>query len=155
MEFFESIKSELDQLPSYEVIHLVQVVQSLQVTIEKISDFVTEPKNLEYGRNVIYRSEHVEVIVLMLPSMARTLIHDYGTSQGCILAVEGSLINFLYTFESADAEPVYKGLEEISEGDFFTIEGDTFHMMYNPTASPVVTFHVYTPPLGGGIVSPL
>ncbi|MCD1161360.1 cysteine dioxygenase [Peribacillus frigoritolerans] len=154
MGFLETIKSTLDNLPSYNEVNLVQAVQSLNLTFNEVSKYVTEPKDLEYGRNVIYRSENVEVIVIHLPSMARTLIHDHGLSIGCIFVVAGDFLNVLYKLEDKASYPIYDQVEEFSQHEILVVKEDTIHMMYNPTTSPVITFHIYTPPLKGGTTYP-
>jgi cysteine dioxygenase len=154
MGFLETIKSTLDNLPSYNEVNLVQAVQSLNLTFNEVSKYVTEPKDLEYGRNVIYRSENVEVIVIHLPSMAKTLIHDHGLSIGCIFVVAGDFLNVLYKLEDKVSYPIYDQVEEFSQHEILVVKEDTIHMMYNPTTSPVITFHIYTPPLKGGTTYP-
>ncbi len=154
MGFLETIKSTLDNLPSYNEVNLVQAVQSLNLTFNEVSKYVTEPKDLEYGRNVIYRSENVEVIVIHLPSMAKTLIHDHGLSIGCIFVVAADFLNVLYKLEDKASYPIYDQVEEFSQHEILVVKEDTIHMMYNPTTSPVITFHIYTPPLKGGTTYP-
>ncbi|MEC0272091.1 MULTISPECIES: cysteine dioxygenase [Peribacillus] len=154
MGFLETIKSTLDNLPSYNEVNLVQAVQSLNLTFNEVSKYVTEPKDLEYGRNVIYRSENVEVIVIHLPSMAKTLIHDHGISIGCIFVVAGDFLNVLYKLEDKASYPIYDQVEEFTQHEILVVKEDTIHMMYNPTTSPVITFHIYTPPLKGGTTYP-
>ncbi|MDM5292767.1 hypothetical protein QUF81_05955 [Peribacillus simplex] len=107
MDFLESVKCTFDNLPSYDEGNLVQAVQSLNLTFHEVSKYVTEPMDLEYGRNVIYKSENVEVIVIHLPSMARTLIHDHGLSIGCIFVVAGDFLNVLYKSEEKESNPIY------------------------------------------------
>ncbi|MEC0296704.1 cysteine dioxygenase [Peribacillus frigoritolerans] len=154
MVFLETIKRTLDNLPSYNEVNLVQAVQSLNLTFNEVSKYVTEPKDLEYGRNVIYRSENVEVIVIHLPSMAKTLIHDHGISIGCIFVVAGDFLNVLYKLEDKASYPIYDQVEEFTQHEILVVKEDTIHMMYNPTTSPVITFHIYTPPLKGGTTYP-
>lgn len=154
MDFLESVKCTFDNLPSYDEGNLVQAVQSLNLTFHEVSKYVTEPMDLEYGRNVIYKSENVEVIVIHLPSMARTFIHDHGLSIGCIFVVAGDFLNVLYKSEDKKSNPIYDHIEEFSQNDILLVKEDTIHMMYNPTTSPVITFHIYTPPLKGGTIYP-
>ncbi len=95
--------------------NLLHAIQSLNITLHKVSPFITSPANLEYGRNVIYKSEFVEIIVLNFPSKAKTFVHDHGISLGCILIVNGTLQNITYENNSEQ-------IEEFTEGNIFTVK---------------------------------
>lgn len=152
MKLIDSIRSLFDQLEDSESARLVQAIQSLPLNMDNISEFIQEPLELEYGRNVIYTSDQVEVIVIQLPSMAKTMIHNHGSSKGYIFVVEGDLLNILY--RTSESGAIYDRVEEYTTKDHFIVSGDTVHMMYNPAMTPAVTFHVYTPPVRGGQVYP-
>ncbi|MBG9613644.1 cysteine dioxygenase [Bacillus cereus] len=149
MNFIESIKRNFDSLQSYCLQELMQVVQTLDLSLENIVPYITKPQQLEYGRNIIYHTKKIEVMVLYFPSLAKTLIHDHGTSIGCIYVVQGSLQNHLYTLGSDKTKPTYNQVQHFTQGDVFSVDDDTIHMMQNPTLLPTITFHVYCPPLEG------
>ncbi|MGQ0419606.1 cysteine dioxygenase [Bacillus sp. HC-Mk] len=90
-------------------------MQSLNISLHKIAPFITSPVNLEYGRNIIYQSEFVEILVLNFPSKAKTFVHDHGISVGCILIVNGTLQNITYENNS-------ERIEEFTEGNIFTVK---------------------------------
>lgn len=149
MNFIESIKQHFDSLQSYRQQDLTQAVQTLDLSPENIRPYITEPKQLEYGRNIIYHTKRIEVMVLHFPSLAKTLIHNHGISIGCIYVVQGSLQNNLYTLDSVATKPTYNQVQQFTQGDLFSVDDDTIHMMQNPTLSSTITFHVYSPPLQG------
>ncbi|OLR26505.1 cysteine dioxygenase [Bacillus cereus] len=149
MNFIEVIKHNFDSLQSYSQQELTQSVQTLDLSLENIIPYITEPQQLEYGRNIIYRTKKLEVMVLYFPSLAKTLIHDHGASVGCVYIVQGSLQNHLYIQDTVEEKPTYTQVQQFTQGDLFTIDNDTIHMMQNPTLFPTITFHVYSPPLEG------
>ncbi|MGY1462276.1 cysteine dioxygenase [Bacillus toyonensis] len=140
MHLIHNISKAFYNLCSYDTENLIHAIQSLNISLHKISPFITSPVNHEYGRNVIYQSEFVEILVLYFPSKAKTFVHDHGISLGCILIVDGTLQNITYENNS-------ERIEEFSEGNIFTVKKDTVHKMYNATDSTAITFHVYSPPL--------
>ncbi|MBS9803469.1 cysteine dioxygenase [Bacillus toyonensis] len=140
MQLIHNIRKAFNNLCNYDTVNLIHAIQSLNISLHKISPFITSPVNLEYGRNVIYQSEFVEILVLNFPSKAKTFVHDHGISAGCILIVNGTLQNITYENNS-------ERIEEFTEGNIFTVKKDTVHKMYNATDSAVITFHVYSPPL--------
>lgn len=46
----------------------------------KALPYVPEPGQAPYGRNVIYRNESIEVVLIHLPAYSETPIHNHGTS---------------------------------------------------------------------------
>ncbi|HDX9656907.1 TPA: cysteine dioxygenase family protein [Bacillus toyonensis] len=140
MHLIHNISKAFYNLCSYDTENLIHAIQLLNISLHKISPFITSPVNHEYGRNVIYQSEFVEILVLNFPSKAKTFVHDHGISLGCILIVDGTLQNITYENNS-------ERIEEFSEGNIFTVKKDTVHKMYNATDSTAITFHVYSPPL--------
>jgi cysteine dioxygenase len=148
--FIDEVKKGFNHLPEYNHEKLAKVVGSLNPTIDKITPYITKPENLEYGRNIIFKNEEIEAIVIYLPPMAKTLIHDHGTSIGCIAVVRGNLLNVVYDHKNNKSSPIYKETQMFSNGDIYHVTGDTIHMMFNPSLTSVVTFHVYAPPLNGG-----
>lgn len=149
MTFIEAMKRNFDLLQSYSQQELIQSVQTLDLSIENIKPYITEPKQLEYGRNIIYHTKRLQVMVLYFPSLSRTFIHNHGTSIGCVYVVQGSLQNNLYTLDSGENRPTYIQVQQFTQGDLFSVDNDTIHMMHNPTLFPTITFHVYSPPLEG------
>jgi cysteine dioxygenase len=150
LAFIDEVKKSFNHLPSYNDENLAKIVRSLNLNTNQIVPYITQPENLEYGRNVIYKNEEIEIIVIYLPAMAKTLVHDHGTSIGCIAVVKGNLLNVVYNHNENKTYPLYKEIQIFSNGDIFHVTGDTIHMMFNPSNTSVVTFHVYSPPLNGG-----
>ncbi len=111
MQLIHNIKKAFHNLCDYDTANLISAIQSLNITLHKISPFITSPLNLEYGRNVIYKSEFVEILVLNFPRKAKTLIHDHGISIGCILIVNGTLQNITY-------EKIANGLKSLQREIF-------------------------------------
>ncbi|MEB8915052.1 hypothetical protein P4G61_28860, partial [Bacillus cereus] len=80
MKFIEIIKRSFDSLHVYSQQELIQIVQTLDLSPENVIPYITAPKYLEYGRNIIYHTKNLEVMVLYFPSLAKTPIHNHGTS---------------------------------------------------------------------------
>lgn len=114
MQLIHNIRKAFNNLCNYDTFNLIHTIQSLNISLHKIA-LITSPVNLEYGRNVIYQSEFVEILVLNFPSKAKTFVHDHGISVGCILIVNGTLQNITYENNS-------ERIEEFTEGNIFTVK---------------------------------
>ncbi len=126
------------------------ILLQLSPTFQDVEKLLTTPQDLEYGRNVIFKNELFEVLLIFLPHFSKTLVHDHGFSSGWIYVVDGSVLNLLYAKEKDGVK--YERNEYYQEGELFSVEGDTTHAMYNPSLSATVTLHIYSPPLGTGQV---
>lgn len=129
----DDLRSKLSELPDFS---------------RQLPNFVTEPDQLPYGRNVIYSTDHLELIVINLPPMRRTAIHDHGQSNCCAIIVEGTMTNTTY-------DPVGPGEVEATEeqlikpGQFLVSPKGHIHQMSNRTSERVLSLHAYSPPLSG------
>ncbi|WP_139492432.1 cysteine dioxygenase [Brevibacillus dissolubilis] len=146
MELMESIQREFGSLKKPTVKDLWKRLISLPNLSESVLPHLREPDQYAYGRNVIYRTEELEVIVMNFPARQRTAIHDHGLSIGCGIVVEGKLINTLYSvIQEGQVQP--KGEQRVSRGQCFFAPPGLIHGMENRTEERLVTLHVYSPPL--------
>jgi cysteine dioxygenase len=146
MEFLACVKEVLSKVKQPGYRELKEAIKLIGCTREKILPYVTEPDQFSYGRNVIYRSDRVEAIVIHIPGMKQTPIHNHGNSIGCGQVVEGNLINQLYVLEKDD-EPFGYEENRFAQGQFFFATKGQIHQMRNPSAERLITFHIYSPPL--------
>lgn len=148
MDFLENIKNNLDQMKKPSETELQKVMERFHFTVQDILPYVTEPADLSYGRNVIYCSEDIEVIVLHFPNHSATNIHDHGDSIGCGIVVEGELTEFSYKFNKEEKLELISE-SRVSENEFFHISEQHIHAMANDKDERLITLHVYSPPLHG------
>ncbi|MCH5584691.1 cysteine dioxygenase family protein [Shimazuella sp. AN120528] len=118
------------------------------ITYQNVSPYITSPvPPLHYGRNVIFRTKLFEVIVLQIPPYVETPIHDHGESFCSVKVVDGVLYNRVYHIDktSGDLEQIRE--ERYEQNNYFVVTQDQIHSMYNPNNQPLITFHVYSPPI--------
>ncbi|GIP31605.1 cysteine dioxygenase family protein [Paenibacillus sp. J2TS4] len=146
MNWLEEVKRVTEGMTTINEVELGKALRRLNCTAKQVSSYVTEPRELPYGRRVIHRTEEVEAIVVHLPAGRSTFIHDHGESVGCGYVVQGTMINTIYTpNERGRAEYVSEAI--VREGDCFYAEPGQVHAMRNPAKEPLITFHLYAPPL--------
>ncbi|WP_068775676.1 cysteine dioxygenase family protein [Paenibacillus sp. FJAT-26967] len=106
------------------------------------------PGHLPYGRQVLCRTDEVEVIAIHIPAGSQTAIHDHGQSAGCARIIEGNLLNVWYELDrSGYPEPFMAAA--LTEGEYMYAPRGQIHQMRNEGESRVVSLHVYAPPLSG------
>jgi cysteine dioxygenase len=148
MDFVSRLHRLLQNLHRPDIWRLRQTVEQLDCTRERIAPLVTNPQPpLSYGRNVVFRSDRFEAIVIHLPPGTETPIHDHGNSIGCVRVVAGTLENRVFTLKSGDTEPVLSSIGRHLPGEYVVIGPGLIHAMCNAGEEPMISFHVYTPPL--------
>jgi cysteine dioxygenase len=148
MELLELLSYRFGSLLNPSRIALMEVLSQIPNLDTRIEPYVTEPKEYPYGRNVIYNSGEVEIIVVNLPAKGYTFIHDHGKSECCGRVLKGELINAIY--EVIDQDQVQKIKEyKVQAGGIFSTPYGTIHQMLNQQAERVVSLHAYSPPLKG------
>lgn len=146
----QSVESKLNPRKdaSYYFESICHLIQQSDCTMDRMIPYLTEPiAPLEYGRNRIYHSNLFEVIVLNIPPQVETPIHDHGESCCCVHVVSGVAMNHVYREKSKNLQKVSS--KKFREGEFFYSPHGQIHSMYNPTNHPLITLHVYTPPIEG------
>jgi len=125
---------------------LKAVITRLELTPEKAAPYITEPSGLPYGRNALFVSDEVEVILVHLPRGSRTRIHDHGASVGCAYILEGELTNTVYRLDNYGYAHEY-GSTVLQTGQFLYAPQGQIHQMSNMSSERMLSFHVYTPRL--------
>jgi cysteine dioxygenase len=123
-------------------------LQELNVTREEVLPFVVEPTELPYGRNTIFTSEQLEVVVIHLPANTRSPIHDHGNSLGCEIVVEGELINRVYS-AAERSQPQLVRVERYQPDQLCLIPHGQIHSIVNRQQERLITLNVYSPPIQG------
>jgi cysteine dioxygenase len=148
MEMCSCLERTLANVNNPTIPQVTQVLRSLDCNIKRVTPYITAPvAPLTYGRNVIYESELFEVIVLHLPPFIETPIHDHGLSFCCVKIVSGVLINRIYQVSNDQKTPTLTEEFIYQTDEYFHVPKDQIHSMYNPTPDPLVTFHIYSPPI--------
>ncbi len=132
---------------------LACAMRELQVTANEVMPYILEPGELPYGRNNVYQSTDIEVVILNLPANSCSAIHDHGVSYGCEIVVEGELVNRIYSLDDR-CLPRLLNIERYQPNDICIIRKNQIHSIANEKEKRLVTLNVYSPPLQGCSVYP-
>lgn len=149
MKWIQRLETELEKLQAPTVAELRSALSAAGCTKEDIAPYVTEPADgRAYGRNVLYRSEHVEAVAIHLPPGTATAVHDHGDSIGCAAILEGSLRNDIYR-KTDYGMAVDAGAVTVMSGRHLVAPHGQVHRMRNDNSERMVSLHLYAPPLAG------
>ncbi|RTE10391.1 cysteine dioxygenase [Paenibacillus whitsoniae] len=146
MTLLRAIEQTFCSLKSPTQEELKQALQAIEHQLSAASDYKTEPTQFPYGRNVIYQTPELEVIVIHIPSASATAIHNHGTSVGAAYVAAGTIINSKFQLD-AYGYPTLESDDVLQEGDYFIAPRGQIHQMTNPFHTSAVSLHVYSPPL--------
>jgi len=102
-----------------------------------------------YGRNLVYRSELFELLVITWLPQQRTPIHDHS-GQRCWMTLQSGSLHFKNYKVGADgSELVVSGPVEVhSAGENVYIDdGLGVHSIANATSRPAISVHLYAGPI--------
>ncbi|MXQ55874.1 cysteine dioxygenase [Shimazuella alba] len=147
MDVTEFLPQIISDIKNPTIPQVEQLIRNIPCDFQEIAPHISLPTPpLTYGRNVIFQSKLFEVIVLNLPPLIETPIHDHGASFCCVKIIKGTLHNRIFA-TSQNREMTLLREEIYSTDDYFTVTTDLIHSMYNPNEEAVITFHIYSPPI--------
>src|SRR6185369_17715906 len=105
-----------------------------------------------YARNLVYKGEDFECLVLCWQPGQRSPIHDHGDSICAVYTMDGSLSADNYRLTtSGHIRPDYS--EDFSPGSILTIQTSEIHQVSNlQDTGSLVSVHFYLAPLENNLV---
>lgn len=119
----------------------------LELTFNRLRFYLSDPGEAPYGRQVIFRSPACECIVMNWSYDQDSLPHNHADAEGWMVVVSGYARNVYY-----DESLSVVSEEIIRPGQMFFLPKGVIHKMgnaSNATLRPLVTFHLYAPPISG------
>jgi cysteine dioxygenase len=144
---------EMGRAPVNELMHerFVELVDRLRLSDELLDDR-THFLEADYARNLVVRTPHFELLVLCWRPGQASTIHDHAGSLNAIRVRSGELTSRVFR-PAAGMEPGAGPVELASEdrvrpGEaLIGVDRGGIHQLGNTTDEPLVTVHVYAPPL--------
>ncbi|HQU83113.1 MAG TPA: cysteine dioxygenase family protein [Pyrinomonadaceae bacterium] len=100
----------------------------------------------KYMRNLVFRNDFVEILVLGWIPEQESLIHDHDGSHGVVRVFEGSIVETKFHWD--EDMKIRKGEQlEATKGMMTSVGEPDIHHLKNTSAQNSLTVHVYAPPL--------
>jgi predicted metal-dependent enzyme (double-stranded beta helix superfamily) len=163
MEKFGNEASRLLSLTGMDLVHIKYWYENAIIPNDLYVNSV-EYDDVSYKRNVLYRDDDIEILLICWMPGQKTPVHDHP-DQGCLVRVlSGELHETLYhlgvRYASQDDKQSYfdQGYPEgalraakqrsIGKGAVSYLCGDRgVHRLWNKSSEPAMSMHVYSPPL--------
>jgi cysteine dioxygenase len=148
MEFIEQIQKQFGKLKPLTLNEISETLEQVSfIPQHLIEPYITDPDQFAYGRNILYRNDNIEVILINIPPNKETAIHDHGNSIGCAMVLEGEMVNSIYRATENYAEKTSS--YTVGKRDCIYSTAGLIHKMSNSHNERMVSIHVYSPPLQG------
>ncbi|MDN4073212.1 cysteine dioxygenase [Fictibacillus terranigra] len=127
---------------------LLEAIQKLQAAETDAAPFVMNSENKPYGRKLIFKSDYVEILVMAWSQTLDCSPHDHGRSFGWVQVISGSSNHTLYKLQPGGL-PVAVKKEIEKKGSLLHVGRGMIHKMGTYEKKPLITLHVYSPPISG------
>jgi cysteine dioxygenase len=121
-------------------------LQKLDVTAETLGEAVY-PDGANYVRTLLYRDDNSELLALTWLPGQRSPVHDHCCSDCVFRVVEGVATETLYRQRAPGAARREFMKRDLRAGVVTQSPGETLHSLANEAGDPLITLHIYTPPL--------
>jgi cysteine dioxygenase len=124
-------------------------LQSLSVDDEALGEAISADYRA-YVRTLLYRDDQCELLALTWLPGQRSPVHDHDDSTSVMRVVSGVATETLYRRREYGAAKRQSMTRELRPGVVMRLPADTLHSLANTADVPLVTLHVYAPPLSHG-----
>lgn len=135
--------SELKEIPSLP--DLCGWLAETVITAEEIEPFRVFSEE-KYTRNLIFRNDFVEILVLGWIPEQESLIHDHDGSHGVVRVFEGSICETKFNWDE-DRKLCAVSKTEENCGMMTSVGKPDIHHLKNISTQNSLTIHIYAPPL--------
>ncbi|MYL72885.1 hypothetical protein GLW00_18800 [Halobacillus litoralis] len=126
---------------------LKKTLIKLGVTLDELAPYLQDPDDKPYYRQMVYEDDCVEIIVMNWADI-ECAPHDHGQSTGWIQVMNGTTKQTVYQAHG-EALPLPLFTEFKENGSLFFAPEKGIHKMGREGTAPLVTLHVYSPPIRG------
>lgn len=99
---------------------------------------------MEYKREILYKDDKCELVLITWPPGSQSVPHDHGISQGYIYVVSGKVKQHIYDKTTKKKISVAYNYA----GETFSEPQNIIHIMENGSETEeAITIHMYTPPV--------
>ena len=124
---------------------LGEKLQSLDVDVDSLRESIQSAPD-DYCRNILFRNENFELVVIIWRPGQDTPIHDHVGSDCAFLILDGESTETIYDLNSEGlAFPICSRIYR--PGEVCAADEPDIHRVSNDADSELINMHVYTPPL--------
>ncbi|MEZ4922687.1 MAG: cysteine dioxygenase family protein [Crocinitomicaceae bacterium] len=141
-----SISSLIDKIGDQRSLSPTEIrnyIREANIQKEDLLDWADFDHNINegYGRKLVYKQDHYEIMVMSWAPFDSTAVHDHGYTSWGAVQVFGELEHI--TFDYEDQYLTIDLKEKLSAGEIITVNNDMIHQMVNYHNKRALSLHVY------------
>ena len=131
---------------SFKASEITRLIREANIKIEDLKDFedFDHDKREGYGRKIVYRNDHFEILVMSWAPGDYTAIHNHGYTKWGAVQTFGKLEHV--TFELNGEKLMTHMKEKLGNHEIIPVNQDLIHQMGNPFNQNTLSLHVYGTP---------
>ena len=135
---------ELSEICSEE--ELKYLIRNIQLNVSDIVDYANfrHPLTESYGRNILYESGKLEIVVMTWNEGDFTSIHDHGAAKWAVVCSYGNIQNTL--FDIKNNKILLSVNQQLSANEITILDNKAIHQMGNRGYRPAISLHFYYTP---------
>ncbi len=95
----------------------------------------------QYSRNLVFKTENIEIVLMCWLPGQKTVVHDHGNSDAITFVLDGEMSCITHYPDGSQEASVLK------KGEMELIPVGIKHEVKNNSTSNITTLHIYSPPL--------
>ncbi|MFZ0369307.1 MAG: cysteine dioxygenase family protein [Halobacillus sp.] len=147
MDIKDRARNILGSMPSYSDEALKKALLKLKVQKKEAEAWLEAPGPRPYYRQLLYADERVELLVMNWADI-ECAPHDHGDSTGWIQVLSGTTRHTIFKVEKGHL-PKAVFSETKKEGVLLFAPRHGVHKMGRAGTNPLITLHLYSPPIRG------
>ncbi len=104
-------------------------------------DLLKQFLDSQYSRNLVFKTENIEIVLMCWLPGQKTVVHDHGVSDAITFVLDGEMSCITYYPDGTQQNSVLK------KGEMELIPVGIKHEVKNNSTSNITTLHIYSPPL--------
>jgi predicted metal-dependent enzyme (double-stranded beta helix superfamily) len=122
---------------------IVQLINNCGIKKEDLKDFedFDHAKEDGYGRKLVFKSTHFEILVMSWAPRDFTAIHNHGYTSWGAVQTFGRLEHATFQLEGETLSSLFK--EKLTADEIISVDQNLIHQMGNPYNENTLSLHVY------------
>lgn len=150
LDIVERLSASLSTIPRLTPQSIKEAMDGIRPCLSDTVPFLGDPGLFPYARKLLMKTPQLEVLIMHWLKRGECAPHDHGQSFGWIYLVSGQASHTVFS-RPIDGPPRPPTRRTHTAGEYIFAPKHVIHQMgdVTPDDEPLVTLHIYAPPIHG------